>query len=304
MEEVKKAIADYAQRAIEKLKKGQELTVTDAVFLLLFYQMSQFQEYFDKWLRELENNLREEIRKRSEESIQHDEKIKSELIQNDEKIKSELMQSNEKTKNEVIQYVEKVKNELIQNDERIKNELLQNDEKIKNELLQNDERTKNELLQNDERIKNEVIQYVEKVKNELLQNDEKIKNELLQNDERIKKELQSHIEATRSDVGLVVETMFVDKLVNKLSGEKVINVIRHYETPIGEVDAVIETEKRVYVVEVKMKAEVKDVDDLLSKAKEVGKDFSGKEVVPVLTGIKIGKVVAGYARGMKVEVMY
>ena len=77
---------------------------------------------------------------------------------------------------------------------------------------------------------------------------------------------------------------------------------RTYDTPLGEVDAIIETEKAVYVVEVKLKAETRDVDDLLARTNEVAKEFRGKEVVPVLASSRAGKVVRGYAKGMNVRV--
>jgi Holliday junction resolvase-like predicted endonuclease len=194
--------------------------------------------------------------------------------------------------------------------------------KTREELLVNDEKVKQELLASDERIKQELLAHVDKVKEELLANDERIKQELLANDEKVKQELKDEIqrvktdletkikevdrkvEATRSDLGLVAEEVYVKNFVDYLqsNGERVISIYRHYETSLGEIDAVIETSAKVYAVEVKLRAEVSDVDDLLNKTK-VLKEELGKEVYPVLTGSKINKTVRGYAKGLGILVI-
>jgi DNA repair exonuclease SbcCD ATPase subunit len=183
--------------------------------------------------------------------------------------------------------------------------------KTREELLGNDEKIKHELLANDERIKQELLTHVEKVKQELLANDERIKQELKDEIQRVKtdlenkiKEVDRKVEATRSDLGLVAEEVYVKNFVDYLqsNGEKVISIYRHYETSLGEIDAVIETSAKVYAVEVKLRAEVSDVDDILSKAK-VLKEELGREVYPVLTGSKINKTVRGYAKGFGVLVI-
>jgi hypothetical protein len=183
--------------------------------------------------------------------------------------------------------------------------------KTREELLGNDEKIKHELLANDERIKQELLMHVEKVKQELLANDERIKQELKDEIQRVKtdlenkiKEVDRKVEATRSDLGLVAEEVYVKNFVDYLqsNGERVISIYRHYETSLGEIDAVIETSAKVYAVEVKLRAEVSDVDELLSKAK-VLKEELGREVYPVLTGSKINKTVRGYAKGFGVLVI-
>ncbi|MFP3299293.1 MAG: hypothetical protein RXO22_09485 [Thermocladium sp.] len=176
---------------------------------------------------------------------------------------------------------------------------------VKQELLANDERIKQELLANYEKIKQELLAHVEKVKQELLANDEKLKQELKDEIQRVKtdletkiKEVDRKVEATRSDLGLVAEEVYVKNFVDYLqsNGEKVISVYRHYETSLGEIDAVIETSAKVYAVEIKLRAEVSDVDGLLNKTK-VLKEELGREVYPALTGSEINKTVRGYAKG-------
>ncbi|ADX82774.1 hypothetical protein GO599_13835 [Sulfolobus islandicus] len=191
-------------------------------------------------------------------------------------------------------YVDKRLGEIERNlrDEirKTREELLANDEKIKQELLANDERIKQELLSNDERIKQELKAEIQSVKTDL---ENKIK------------EVDRKVEATRSDLGLLTEEVYVKNFVDYLesNGEKVVSVYRHYETSLGEIDAVVETSGRVYAVEVKTRAEVSDVDDLLNKTKVLKEELGGKEAYPVLTGSKINKTVRGYAKGLGVLII-
>jgi len=299
-EEVKKWFDDFINNIVQKIRAGKELNALETQVITNYASNLVLYEYLERRLGELERNLRDEIRKTREELLGNDEKIKHELLANDERIKQEL-----------LMHVEKVKQELLANDERIKQELLAHIDKVKQELLANDERIKQELLANDEKIKQELLMHVEKVKQELLANDERIKQELKDEIQRVKtdletkiKEVDRKVEATRSDLGLVAEEVYVKNFVDYLqsNGEKVISVYRHYETSLGEIDAVIETSAKVYAVEIKLRAEVSDVDDLLNKTK-VLKEELGREVYPVLTGSKINKTVRGYAKGSGVLVI-
>ncbi|BDC18730.1 apolipoprotein A1/A4/E family protein [Acidianus sp. HS-5] len=278
---IRKWFDDYLLRIAEKIKSGQELTNSEILIVLSYITGAT------------QGGLKKEIRKTKEELIASDEKLRNELTGYIDKTRKELLENDDKLKKELIEYIDKTKKEL-----------LESDDKVKKELIDYVDKTKAELLTNDERIKNELISYVNKVKEELLANDEKIKNELLTSNEKVKHELITRIEAYRSDQGLIAEELYINSFKGSLkdSGEKIVNIYRHYETSAGEVDALVETEKRVYVVEVKLKAEEKDVDELLNKVKEVEKEFQGKEIVPVLTGAKIGKNVRGYAKGMGVKV--
>ncbi|WP_390530258.1 hypothetical protein [Sulfurisphaera ohwakuensis] len=293
-DEIAKWFSESILKIVEKLKSGQELTNTE-IYIALTYIYSQS---FEKKIEELERSLRDEIRKTREELLTNDDKIKKELLENDDKIKREI-----------IEYVDKSKKELLENDERVKKEIIEYVNGVKKELLENDERIKKELLENDERIKKEIIEYVDKSKKELLENDERIKKELLENDERVKSELEAKIDevkgevaALRSDLGVLTESFFVSNFLGSIKegGERVVSVYRHYETSVGEVDALVETDRAVYVIEVKFRAEIKDVDDLLTKVKDVEKEYQGKRIIPVLAGPKISKAVRGYAKGLNV----
>ncbi|PVU69320.1 hypothetical protein DDW04_00840 [Sulfolobales archaeon SCGC AB-777_K09] len=207
--------------------------------------------------------------------------------------------------NQVLyEYLERRLGELERNlrDEirKTREELLANDEKVKQELLAHVEKVKQELLANDEKIRQELLPHVEKVKQELKDEIQRVKTDL----ETKIKEVDRKVDATRSDLGLVAEEVYVKNFVDYLqsNGEKVISVYRHYETSLGEIDAVIETSAKVYAVEIKLRAEVSDVDDLLNKTKAL-KEELGREVYPVLTGSRINKTVRGYAKGLGILVI-
>lgn len=207
--------------------------------------------------------------------------------------------------NQVLyEYLERRLGELERNlrDEirKTREELLANDEKVKQELLAHVEKVKQELLANDEKIRQELLAHVEKVKQELKDEIQRVKTDL----ETKIKEVDRKVDATRSDLGLVAEEVYVKNFVDYLqsNGEKVISVYRHYETSLGEIDAVIETSAKVYAVEIKLRAEVSDVDDLLNKTKAL-KEELGREVYPVLTGSRINKTVRGYAKGLGILVI-
>jgi len=288
-EEVKKWFDDFINNIVQKIRAGKELNALETQVITNYASNQVLYEYLERRLGELERNLRDEIRKTREELLVNDEKVKQELLASDERIKQELLANDERIKQELMTHVEKVKQDLLANDERIKQELLANDEKIKQELLAHVEKVKQELLANDENVKQELKDEIQGVKTDL---ENKIK------------EVDRKVEATRSDLGLVAEEVYIKNFVDYLQsdGEKVISVYRHYETSLGEIDAVIETSAKVYAVEVKLRAEASDVDDLLSKAK-VLKEELGREVFPVLTGSKINKTVRGYAKGLGILVI-
>ena len=104
---------------------------------------------------------------------------------------------------------------------------------------------------------------------------------------------------------LLIKELFLPFVIKYLErhGEKVVNVYSGCDSPVGEIDAIVETEISVYVIEIEKKAEIKDVDDVIAKAKAVRKEFGNKNVVPVITGSRISKVVREYAKCMNVLVI-
>ena len=87
----------------------------------------------------------------------------------------------------------------------------------------------------------------------------------------------------------------------KARGEAVIRRARNAKVDNVDIDLLVETDSRVYVVEVKIRPKVEDVGALLAKA-DVVKSALGKEAVPILTGAWIGDEVEKYARSKGVLV--
>ena len=87
----------------------------------------------------------------------------------------------------------------------------------------------------------------------------------------------------------------------KASGESVLKRVRNADFDGVDVDFYIETEKRAFVVEVKVRPRIEDVGALLAKAEVVQRSV-GKPVVAILTGAQIGGDVKAYAKGKGVLV--
>jgi predicted nuclease with TOPRIM domain len=87
----------------------------------------------------------------------------------------------------------------------------------------------------------------------------------------------------------------------KLRGEKITTRQRSATINGHEVDMLIETERGIYVVEVKVKPTIDDLKDLLTKAEIVQKRYE-KPTIPILAGTLIGDEVKAFAKGKNIEV--
>ena len=83
-------------------------------------------------------------------------------------------------------------------------------------------------------------------------------------------------------------------------GEAVLRRERNVE--LDGVDLLVETDRHVYVVEVKTRPKIADVGALLAKC-DVAQQKLGKPAIPVLTGVIIGRELETYARGKGVTIM-
>ncbi len=86
------------------------------------------------------------------------------------------------------------------------------------------------------------------------------------------------------------------------SGDRVVMRRRSARVDGEDIDLLVETSRRVYVVEVKVRPKASDVGKLIAKAEIVGRRYAGKEVIPILAGAMIGEDVETYAakKGVKV----
>ena len=87
----------------------------------------------------------------------------------------------------------------------------------------------------------------------------------------------------------------------RLRGEKITTRQRSATINGHEVDMLIETERGIYVVEVKVKPTIDDLRDLLTKAEIVQRRYE-KPTIPILAGTLIGDEVKAFAKGKNIEV--
>jgi Holliday junction resolvase-like predicted endonuclease len=87
----------------------------------------------------------------------------------------------------------------------------------------------------------------------------------------------------------------------RLRGEEVVARARNARVDGYEVDLLVETNKNVYIVEVKVKPTRKHVDSLLKKAKVVQERY-GKPVISILAGAMIGNDVEKYAESKGIKI--
>jgi Holliday junction resolvase-like predicted endonuclease len=87
----------------------------------------------------------------------------------------------------------------------------------------------------------------------------------------------------------------------RLRGEEVVVRARNARVDGYEVDLLVETNKNVYIVEVKVEPTRKHVDSLLKKAKVVQERY-GKPVISILAGAMIGNDVEKYAESKNIKI--
>ena len=157
-----------------------------------------------------------------------------------------------------------------------------------------------------EAIEKKLLEYdkrFESIERKLLEHDkrfEAIERKLLEHDKRFD-EINRRI--SRLELGLadLTESFFSKSILDDLRartsarGEKIIGWERNARVDESDIDLLIETDKSVYVVEVKVKPKHEDVGSLLAKLDVVKKKYPGKNVVGVLAGAMIGREVKEYA---------
>jgi len=120
--------------------------------------------------------------------------------------------------------------------------------------------------------------------------------------------LRRIMEYTRRDVGALTEAMYSRMAWEDIRdeararGERVLFRRRNVRVNGYDIDLMIEAEKSIYVVEIKMQPNHQDVNELLEKSEAVER-ATGKKVIPVLAGTWIGREVKEYCRERNVIVL-
>ena len=107
-------------------------------------------------------------------------------------------------------------------------------------------------------------------------------------------------------LGAIAEAQFSryvwEELREEIKGRGEAVLRRERNVDLDGVDLRVETDRHVYVVEVKTRPKIADVGALLAKC-DVAQQKLGKPAIPVLTGVIIGREVETYARGKGVRIM-
>jgi len=136
----------------------------------------------------------------------------------------------------------------------------------------------------------------EVIEKKLLEHDKKFE-ELVKRIDRVEKRV-SHIEY---ELGALNEAFYCKALWDDLreilvaNGEKLLVRRRNAVVDDEEIDLLVVTDKRVYVVEAKVKPRYEDVGRLSAKIDVVKKHYADKEIVGILAGSKIGREIEEYA---------
>jgi predicted nuclease with TOPRIM domain len=180
-----------------------------------------------------------------------------------------------------------------------------------------------ELLKSDEEFRlavagllglDTVINELRKLREDFLlfvKEQEKRWEEAFKRFESIERKLEEHdkrfarIELELGALSEATLTKFVYEEVERFareSGEKIIVRRRSVRINGAEIDMLIETDRTVYIIEVKTKPRQRQVDELLNKIELVQKAFT-KPVKPILAGVYIGDEVEAYAKSKHVDVI-
>lgn len=136
----------------------------------------------------------------------------------------------------------------------------------------------------------------EVIEKKLLEHDKKFE-ELVKRIDRVEKRV-SHIEY---ELGALNEAFYCKALWDDLreilvaNGEKLLVRRGNAIVDNEEIDLLVVTDKRVYVVEAKVKPRYEDVGRLSAKIDVVKKHYADKEIVGILTGSRIGREIEEYA---------
>jgi len=199
-------------------------------------------------------------------------------------------------------------NEILERLDKHEEIFLRHEEELKRiwEKLEQHDRKFNEILERLDRHELEIKRIWEKLE----QHDRKF-NEILAELRVHRRKLEEHdrrFSRIELELGALTEYVFTKDFYREIielitrEGDKVIEVYRNYRVDDLDIDLLIVTERRVYVVEVKIKPKKKDVSSILRKAKAIAHVYRDKEILPVLTSTWISDTVMKYALNKKIIV--
>ncbi len=255
------------------------------------------------------NEILERLDKHEEIFLRHEEELKriwEKLEQHDRKF-NEILERLDRHELEIKRIWEK----LEQHDRKF-NEILERLDRHEQEIrriwekLEQHDRKFNEILERLDRHEIEIKRIWEKLE----QHDRKF-NEILAELRVHRRKLEEHdrrFSRIELELDALTEYVFTKDFYREIielitrEGDKVIEVYRNYRVDDLDIDLLMVTERRVYVVEVKIKPKKKDVSSILRKAKAIAHVYRDKEILPVLTSTWISDTVMKYALNKKIIV--
>ncbi|MFP3202567.1 MAG: hypothetical protein RXR43_10105 [Sulfolobus sp.] len=281
-ETIKEWLNSKVSNISEKIKQGKEPDWYETNLLLYFLMENDVKRTINEGISKLEGRI-DSIEKKVEAVDNKVDTTKQCLEKKIEAVDSKVSA----VKEDLEKKIDTVKQDLEKEIESVKEDLEKKIGMVDNKV----DTTKQDLEKKIEAVDNKVDTIKQYLEKKIVEGDSRLENE---------------INKVRSDMGILAEEILVDKTVEKLEkeGEKVINVERGVETSLGEVDALIFTEnKKVYVLEVKLKVDFNDVDVIKKKAEEIKRNYPDFQVIPAITGGRIGRKIKNYAKGSDVTVL-
>ena len=311
LEELRKLREDFNKLYAKSLEHDKRFEVLERKLL----EHDKRFEVIEKKL--LEHDKRFEAIERK--LLEHDkrfEAIERKLLEHDKRfevIERKLLEHDKR--------FEAIERKLLEHDKRfeaIERKLLEHDkrfEAIERKLLEHDKRFETieeelkKLREDFNRHVQESSKRFEAIERKLEEHDRKF-NEIIKQIKKIWEVLADHsrrLNRIELVLGVLTESFYSKAVWDDLRevlvsrGETIVSRRRRFRIDENEIDLLVETNKAIYVVEVKIRPKHEDVGRLLAKAELVSKRM-GKPVVPILAGALIPDDVEEYAVSKGVEV--
>ncbi|MBP1358304.1 MAG: hypothetical protein JZD40_07490 [Sulfolobus sp.] len=115
------------------------------------------------------------------------------------------------------------------------------------------------------------------------------------------KKMNKRLSTVEINLGFLTESFAIDFFTRYLN-EKVISITRHYQIDNKEIDAVIETENRYFLVEVRSRVSPHDVIQMYSISNKFLKEAK-KEVRPTILGVRVKNEAIEVGKKLGIEVI-
>jgi vacuolar-type H+-ATPase subunit I/STV1 len=163
-----------------------------------------------------------------------------------------------------------------------------------------------ELAERQQKLEERMIE-LEKRMLELAERQQKLEERMIEVEEELI-HVRRLSELNRRDVSAITEALYsrwVLETIEKeasVRGESILGIYRNYLVKDREIDLVVETDKSIYCVEVKIQPNHHDVDELWSKA-QILRDTFMKQVIPIIAATWVGRETSEYAKSKNVRVI-